>query len=369
MESPASINKGNPVYISFAPNSDEKPEYAHIADCVERLKELFDANNIEYRITDTPDSDSKISNFDKEIGWQSQVVVLVFSDRYFRSFHCMHQFAQIKKALKKHPEKRLFCIKSGNFNLSDINYILDLEHYWGDQKQDYEESEYFKTREHTGVEKAAHENDFYMNDVRSLYSFFSTLNYAYATQDDWGGFVKEIVNSFTVPSKYALTVQEKKKARNKQLKFVGIGCVLWVLIIPLSLFVWILFHLDFDIIEESPTIRYSKGVDNMEITKITYTNSFASFALDIRLTNPNDRDTMICASRSYHLKYDGEMYQLDSANGIATYPDYDILAAHDTVWFTLLFEEFDAAPDSFDFVLSPGVGFYGIILNDENEEE
>ncbi|MBQ5512983.1 MAG: hypothetical protein IIT83_04785, partial [Bacteroidales bacterium] len=159
MESPASINKGNPVYISFAPNSDEKPEYAHIADCVERLKEAFEDNNIEYRITDTPDSDIEISNFDKEIGWQSQVVVLVFSDRYFRSFHCMHQFAQIKKALKKHPEKRLFCIKSGNFNLSDINYILDLEHYWGDQKQDYEESEYFKTREHTGVEKAAHEND------------------------------------------------------------------------------------------------------------------------------------------------------------------------------------------------------------------
>lgn len=368
MESPASINKGNPVYISFAPNSDENPEYAHIADCVEKLKEAFEDNNIEYRITDTPDSDIEISNFDKEIGWQSQVVVLVFSDRYFRSFHCMHQFAQIKKALKKHPEKRLFCIKSGNFNLSDINYILDLEHYWGDQKQDYEESEYFKTREHTGVEKAAHENDFYMNDVRSLYSFFSTLNYAYATQDDWGGFVKEIVNSFTVPSKYALTVQEKKKARNKQLKFVGIGCALWVLIPLLLLVVYAWIDLANESIKESSIIRYSRGVDNMEISKITWFSG-KSVALHIRLTNPNDRDTVIYASHSCHLKDNDDRYQLDSANGIATYPDYDILAAHDTVSFTLYFEELDYDSDTIDFVLKPGVGFYGIILYDENEEE
>lgn len=368
MESPASINKGNPVYISFAPNSDEPPEYAHIADCVERLKEAFDDNNIEYRITDTPDSDIEISNFDKEIGWQSQVVVLVFSDRYFRSFHCMHQFAQIKKALKKHPEKRLFCIKSGNFNLSDINYILDLEHYWGDQKQDYEESEYFKTREHTGVEKAAHENDFYMNDVRSLYSFFSTLNYAYATQDDWGGFVKEIVNSFTVPSKYALTVKEKKKARNKQLQFMGIGCAICMLM-PFLIFFG---HLGLESLYNNNRVaynpQYSKGLDNMEISKITWMTN-ESVALYIRLANPNDRDTMIYASRSCHLIYDDDRYQLDSASGIATYPDYDILTAHDTVSFTLYFEELYEDPDSIDLVLKPGVGIYGIILNDENEEE
>ena len=94
MESPASINKGNPVYISFAPNSDEKPEYAHIADCVERLKEAFEDNNIEYRITDTPDSDIEISNFDKEIGWQSQVVVLtsfLHQERQLQPFrHQLH---------------------------------------------------------------------------------------------------------------------------------------------------------------------------------------------------------------------------------------------------------------------------------------
>ena len=106
----------------------------------------------------------------------------------------------------------------------------------------------------------------------------------------------------------------------------------------------------------------------MEISKITWVFD-ESVALDIRLTNPHDSDSVIYASRGYHLKYDGDRYQLESADGIATYPDYDILAAHDTVSFTLHFEGFDDAPDSIDFVLRPGVGFYGIILNNENEEE
>ena len=54
------INKGLPVCFSYAPNSDEKPEWEHIADCVDTLKQLFDAKNIEYLIDDTPESDTEI---------------------------------------------------------------------------------------------------------------------------------------------------------------------------------------------------------------------------------------------------------------------------------------------------------------------
>lgn len=366
MEKTTSTDSSKLVYISYAPNSDEKPEYAHIADCVDKLRELLDANNIACRISDTPESDSEISPFDKAVGWQSQVIVIVFSDRYFRSLHCMYQLVQIKKALKKHPEKRLFCIKSGNINLSDINYILDLEHYWGDQKQAYEEAEYFHTREHTGVEKAAHENGFYMSDVRSLYSFFSTSNYAYASQEDWGGFVEEVANSFVAPSKYSLAKEEKKKTRGRHLKFAGVGCLLCFLI--LAVLVGMAWFMNGGDVSETVNPKFSKGLDDVKITKITC--MYDEFTmLHIQLTNPHDHDTIIYASRGFHIKGDdGTIYQLDSARGIATYPDYDVLAAHDTVSFDLYFDDFDYEDhDSVDFVMGPGVGVYGIVINEEEE--
>ena len=190
---PICINKGRPVYFSYARNSSKNPEWEHISDCVEELLKQFDANNIEYRL-DKRDigTGDKISDFEREIGWKSEVVVLVFSDKYFRSPHCMFEFAQIKQSLVKNPNKRLMCIKSGDFNLSDPKYIMELERFWGDQRQDYEQIEYHRLRKHSGIEVAAFQHGFYMEEVRSLYSFFSTLNYANASNNDWSSFINDI---------------------------------------------------------------------------------------------------------------------------------------------------------------------------------
>jgi hypothetical protein len=187
------INKGRPVYFSYARNSSRKPEWETISDCVDKLLDQFDAENIEYRL-DKRDigAGDRISDFEKEIGMKSEVVVLVFSDKYFRSMHCMYEFVQIKKSLQSFPNKRLFCIKSGDFNLADIKYIMDLEHYWGDMRQDYEAIEYHRLRAHSGTEKAACENGFYMDDIRNLYSFFSAINYVNANTGDWSSFIKDI---------------------------------------------------------------------------------------------------------------------------------------------------------------------------------
>jgi len=117
------INKGRPVYFSYARSSSKKPEWEHLSDCVDAILKQLEDQNIEYRL-DKRDigAGGRISDFEKEIGWNSEVVVLVFSDKYFRSMHCMYEFVQIKNALKKYPNKRLLCIKSGDFNLSDSNY-------------------------------------------------------------------------------------------------------------------------------------------------------------------------------------------------------------------------------------------------------
>ncbi len=205
------INKGRPVYFSYARNSSRKPEWEHISDCVDTLLETMTAKKLEYRV-DVKDigMGDKISKFEQEIGWNSEVVVIIFSDKYFRSMHCMYEFVQIKNALKQYPEKRLMCIKSGNFNLSDINYIMELEDYWSDQKKEYEKIEYHRLREHSGTEIAAHENGFYLEDIRKLYSFFSAINYSNSASINYESFVGDIVKYYQATPKPVLTPKPQK---------------------------------------------------------------------------------------------------------------------------------------------------------------
>ena len=196
------INQGRPVYFSYARNSSKKPEWEHISDCVNTLLETLTAKNLEYRV-DVRDigTGGNISSFEQEIGWKSEVVVVVFSDKYFRSMHCMYEFMQIKNALKQYPEKKLFCIKSGDINLSDVNYIMELEDYWLDLKNEYEKIEYHRLREHSGTEKAAWQNGFYLEDIRQMYSFFSAINYSNAASINYDSFVDAIVKYYKTTPK------------------------------------------------------------------------------------------------------------------------------------------------------------------------
>ncbi|MCR5455347.1 MAG: TIR domain-containing protein, partial [Bacteroidales bacterium] len=179
----APINNGRPVYISYAGNSDAKPEWEHIADGVEELKKALEEANIEYRIREETSND-KVTEFEREIG-DSEIVVLIFSDLYFRTEHCMHEFVEIKKSLQKNPDKKIFCIKNGTFDLADVNYILEIEHFWGDERQEYGEIEFHQMRQHSEQEEVAKGNDFYIDDVRHLYSFFSAMNYLNMAVIDW----------------------------------------------------------------------------------------------------------------------------------------------------------------------------------------
>ena len=103
------VNEGRPVYFSYARNSTKKPGWDHISDCVDELLKIFEQENIEYRL-DKRDigTGDKISDFEKEIGWKSEAVVLVFSDKYFRSPHCMYEFVQIKNP-SNYTRKKGFC--------------------------------------------------------------------------------------------------------------------------------------------------------------------------------------------------------------------------------------------------------------------
>lgn len=355
-EPPKCVNKGKPVWFSYAPNSDENPEWSHIADCVEQLTDIFKAQNIEYCINGTWGSNASISEYEKNIGWKSDVIVLVFSDRYFRSLHCMYEFVQIKNAIKENPQKRLFCIKSGNFNLSDINYILDLEHFWGDQKQEYDEVSYHKTRPITNAEEEAHNNGFYMDDIRSLYSFFSTLNYANAHSQDWNDFAKEIADSYTSVSKFSQLVQEKVKQKKTKLKFMGLGCLAWLLVLIIVIIVFLVWLIHGCVFNYTPI--YTTKQDYIKIIDIIQTPF--SMAIGIKLENPYDKDTIIYASRGWYIDANGKQLYLYSVDDIPMYPEYKVLAAHQSIEYTLTFDNIPDIPDTVSLVMSNGIRINGI---------
>ena len=355
-EPPKCVNKGKPVWFSYAPNSDENPEWSHIADCVEQLTDIFKAQNIEYCINETWGSNASISEYEKNIGWKSDVIVLVFSDRYFRSLHCMYEFVQIKNAIKENPQKRLFCIKSGDFNLSDINYILDLEHFWGDQKQEYDEVSYHKTRPITNAEEEAHNNGFYMDDIRSLYSFFSTLNYANANSQDWNEFAKDIAESYTSASKFSQLVQEKAKQKKTKLKFMGLGCLAWLLVLIIVIIVFLVWLIHGYVFNYTPI--YTTKQDYIKITDIIQTPF--SMAIGIKLENPYDKDTIIYASRGWYIDANGKQLYLYSVDDIPMYPEYKVLAAHQSIEYTLTFDNIPDIPDTVSLIMSPGIRINGI---------
>lgn len=184
------INQGRPVYISYAGNSSIKPEWEHIADAVEKLKATLEAEGIEYCTRDITSGD-KISDFERQIG-DGEVIIIVFSDLYFRTEHCMYEFSQIKESLKKDPDKKLICIKNGTFDLSNTQYILELERLWGNKRQEYSEIEFHQMRQFSEQEQAAHGKGFYIDDIRRLYSFFSSLNYLNMAVADWKAVAADI---------------------------------------------------------------------------------------------------------------------------------------------------------------------------------
>lgn len=363
MESSKIINPGRPVWISYIGNSSENPEWEHIADCVDTLVQLFKENGVEYCVNDIPENGDTISQFEKKIGMYSQVIVLVFSDRYFRSLHCMYQLVQIKKAIQKYPNKRLFCIKSGSFNLSDINYILDLEKYWGEKKQVYEEVSYHKLRRITEIEHGAYTNGFYMDDVRSLYSFFSTLNYANASSQDWNHLVNEITTCYTSPSKFFEINKQKAKKQKTIAKFAFLGClsIFWVLFIVLIIILGITKE---EVINNPKT---TKEIEGLKIRKIEYYSDYLEMFLTLQ--NIHNKDTIVYASNSFYIEANNKKYTLDESTGIPIYNKYKVLAPNDKISFSLSFNYNSESIDSLNLIFQQGVGLFGIKLKDENKKD
>ena len=131
------------VYISFTGKDKET---------VEKFVGMLKENNIPYRVSIEEDIDS-ISEFEEEIG-NGMIVVIFYSPDYFKSYHCMNEYALTRTI---NNGKRVFTYKCRDCNFEEIK--KDLKRHWTVQKSDYEDEVF---EELTPAQQAAYKNEFYI---------------------------------------------------------------------------------------------------------------------------------------------------------------------------------------------------------------
>lgn len=167
------INPNNPVYFTYARNSEEKAEWKSIADVIPDLLQVFRDEGVKYSV-DVEDikNGAKISEYEREIG-DAQYVIVVLSDRYFYRYHCMFELFNV---LKNTEWKTIKYIKSGNFDIKNIDYRKEIKRFWNNEKFDIED----KLKHNypiTELEQAAINNNYYLDFIDSLSSLFQNVSY------------------------------------------------------------------------------------------------------------------------------------------------------------------------------------------------
>ena len=203
----AYINDGRPIYITYARNGNN-PGWEHIADIKDKIATQFRQNNIDVYDDDgdlkTGDS---ITEFETEIG-DSEFTILIFSDKYFRSPHCMYEFVQVLDAYNKGNKRKLVCIKSGDCNLKDNRYLDDLKKYWVEYGGERYKDE-LAGMALTPIQKEAKNNRYYVDYLKELYPFFSKCKYENAETLD----IDALINDFKAlfEAEYYLCLDNQKK--------------------------------------------------------------------------------------------------------------------------------------------------------------
>lgn len=129
------------VYISYAQNDVQNP---HVADIVFCFIDLFKRLNIQYRI-DVENTTKSVFDFISEFE-NAKIVIIVMSDKYFRSSNCMIEWVNIHRHINsskvilyiKYDEEQILLnngvVLSNGFDLDNADYLSFLNAIWKEKK-------------------------------------------------------------------------------------------------------------------------------------------------------------------------------------------------------------------------------------------
>ena len=107
----------NAVYISY--NGRDK-------QIVEKFISMLDERSIPHQESMSGPIDVSLTDFEEKIG-SANIIVIFYSPDYFKSFHCMNEYANIRKNEKKRKNS-IYYVKCADFKFVDIS--KDLMKFW-----------------------------------------------------------------------------------------------------------------------------------------------------------------------------------------------------------------------------------------------
>jgi hypothetical protein len=137
---------------------------------------------------------------------------------------------------------------------------------------------------------------------------------------------------------------------------MGLGCLAWLLVLIIVIIVFLVWLIHGYVFNYTPI--YTTKQDYIKIIDIIQTPF--SMAIGIKLENPYDKDTIIYASRGWYIDANGKQLYLYSVDDIPMYPEYKVLAAHQSIEYTLTFDNIPDIPDTVSLIMSPGIRINGI---------
>ena len=133
----AYINEKYPVYFSYASNDGK---YPHVADVTDQLCKRLEEEGLMYRISKEHVKCGSINDFEIEIGY-ARCIIIVYNNKYFRSEHCMNEYAKIVETTKDETTRKIVLINSDGISLNDET-INKLSKYWDEVETN--QSQYHK---------------------------------------------------------------------------------------------------------------------------------------------------------------------------------------------------------------------------------
>ncbi|MDD6001706.1 MAG: toll/interleukin-1 receptor domain-containing protein [Bacteroidales bacterium] len=165
------ININNPVYISYAWANNEHPD---IELDVKKLCALLDENDIYYIDQSTGGNIFRRDISEVETEMSNSPIIVVFSDRYFTSLHCMYEWHCIRKNGKMNDH--IFPILLKDVQIKDDTVIDHYLHYFYGKKNELVQQEVEGIIPLTYIEKKACEAGFFIDDFYNLIKYLRSIN-------------------------------------------------------------------------------------------------------------------------------------------------------------------------------------------------
>jgi len=194
------INRDNPVYISYSWSNEQNPD---IEDDVKALCALMEENGIFYKLDKAQDEAHSligygdvIQNAEYEIA-KGNAIIVVFSPKYFRSPHCLHELHCIIN--NPHFERRVYPIWLPTLDkeVSVYDMLAAIEHVKIEIEREKRKGKVMGSVENFFIENCG--NGQFMSDFERLGIYIKDYNipdHCMVTSGNYSAVIKKLKNHF-----------------------------------------------------------------------------------------------------------------------------------------------------------------------------